>query len=422
MDQHGVLALYKSIAASSDDYEKAEECLDVTYYSTKKPTDYLMLLQLSNSLRIMNISSILGKVQIQAEGMIEISPYRRMIRDTIDEKDLNRHNFAVAMEEVDLKTVSRWDRMNIDLLVKIFKQMNMLELLPISLVCRGWRHGCSDAWLWDTLDLGLLQSNFIPTRASPFVFVDEPSDRKLTRVLKLAFSLSQGNIRCLVFHYYLYMKDEHLNLIVERCPNLKRIVIPAWNRLSKPAIYRAIETWQGLESMTMPWCPNPSTLMEKIGANCKNFTQLIIFGAFDMNLAVAITTFLPNLKVLSLRCSRVDKKALLFFLKSMGGLEVLNISHIILLVEGPADGGLKAMFKEIDPAICENTASLRKLYFCSSKSCVCCQRMINDEGLMRWWKYEDWFWRIDEVSSLALGDTGKLFDAHCAEFAFLDRP
>lgn len=176
----------------------------------------------------------------------------------------------------------------------------------------------------------------------------------------------------------------------------------------------------------MPWCADPSALMEKISINCKNFTQLKIFGAFDMNLAVAITTFLPNLKVLSLRCSRVDKKALLYFLKSMRGLEVLNISHTLLLVEGPvnggSDGGLKVMFKEIDPAIREYTAGLRKLYFCSSKACLCCQRVIDDEGMMRWWKYEDWFWRIDEVSSLALGDTGKLFDAHCAEFAFLDRP
>lgn len=94
MDQHGVFALYKLIAASADDYEKAEECLDITYYSTKKPIDYLMLLQLSNSLRIMNISSILGKVQIQTKGMIEISPYRRMIRDTIDEKISKSLSFA----------------------------------------------------------------------------------------------------------------------------------------------------------------------------------------------------------------------------------------------------------------------------------------------------------------------------------------
>ncbi|KAM0938807.1 putative F-box domain, leucine-rich repeat domain superfamily, F-box-like domain superfamily [Dioscorea sansibarensis] len=326
------------------------------------------------------------------------------------------------MEEVNLQEVRRWDRMDIDLLAKIFKKLNMVELLPVSQVCRWWGCACSDARLWDTLDLGLLKSNFIPTRAAPFVFVDEPSDRRLTRVLKLALSLSHGNIRCLVFHFNLYMKDEHLNLIVERCPHLKRIVIPAWNRLSKPAIHRAIETWQDLESMTMPWCSNPSAVMEKISANCKNFTQLKIFGAFDMNLAVAITTYLPNLKVLSLRCSWLDKKALLFFLKSMGGLEVLNISHSILLIEGPVDAGSKVMFKEIDPAILEYTASLRKFYFCSSKSCLCCHRMIEDEGLMRWWKYEDWFWRIDEVSSLALGNPGKLFDTHCLNFSLLDRP
>jgi hypothetical protein len=40
--------------------------------------------------------------------------------------------------------------------------------------------------------------------------------------------------------------------------------------------------------------------------------------------------------------------------------------------------------------------------------------MVVDEGIMRWYRYEDWFWRRDEVRSLdLLEDYGKLFDAGC---------
>ncbi|KAH7663071.1 Short-chain dehydrogenase/reductase SDR protein [Dioscorea alata] len=64
MKQGGLPVFLKLLAAAVQDYEKAEECLNINYYGTKKVIDALMpLLQLSHSPRIVNISSEGGKLQ-----------------------------------------------------------------------------------------------------------------------------------------------------------------------------------------------------------------------------------------------------------------------------------------------------------------------------------------------------------------------
>ncbi|URE04108.1 F-box LRR-repeat protein [Musa troglodytarum] len=285
----------------------------------------------------------------------------------------------------------RWEEMETDVLVKIFKELNMIQLAPVSRVCRSWRLACSDPFIWNTLDLGLLQSNFIQTRASPYIWVDERSDKRLTRILRVAMALSRGNITS---------------------PHLKRLVMPAWNRITKVGICQAIRRWENLESLTMPSIAHPPYIMEEISRSCKNFSQLKVMGTFDMHFASAIATNLQKLKVLSLRCSMITKEALLYILNRMDNLEVLNISHCLLL-EALATSGRKQVRSELDPSILQKAARIREFFHCQSSSCTTCKRMIEDEGLMRWYRYEDWFWRRDEVSTLDLGDYGKLFGKNC---------
>ena len=57
-------------------------------------------------------------------------------------------------------------------------------------------------------------------------------------------------------------------------------------------------------------------------------------GPFHINIASSLATFLPKLKVLSLRCSMLYKDALILNLDRLQHLEVLNMSHCFL-VEGP---------------------------------------------------------------------------------------
>ncbi|PKA51061.1 F-box/LRR-repeat protein [Apostasia shenzhenica] len=331
---------------------------------------------------------------------------------------LELHENSDSTRMAEIKSASRrWEDMETDVLVKIFKELNMIELAPVALVCHAWRSACSDPLLWNTLDLGLLKSNFIQTRASPYIWVDDRSDRKLMKVLRIGMSLSRGTVACLVFHFNLYMKDEHLSYIAERCPHLKRLVMPAWNRITKSGICQAIQRWEELESLTMPSIANPSYIMEEISRSCKNFSHLKVMGTFDMNFASAIATNLPKLRVLSIRCSILTREALVFILDCMDQLEVLNISHCLLLDSLMATGK-KKVSRELDSEIRSKVARLREFLHCQSGSCFACERITRDEGLMRWYKYEEWFWRQDEVGSLTLGDYGKLFDEACLDLGF----
>ncbi|KAF5480388.1 hypothetical protein F2P56_001143 [Juglans regia] len=296
----------------------------------------------------------------------------------------------------------RWEDLDTDVLVKILQSFNVFELTSgIAHVCSAWRMACCDPLLWKTLDLSMLKSNFIIILLDPYVYVDSRSDKMLTRLLKISLSLSKGNITTLIFHFNLYVSDDQLTYTAERCPRLRRLVLPAWNRIKKTGICKAIGTWKDLESLTMPKIANPPYLMEEISKNCKNFNKLKIMGPFDVLFASTLAAFLPKLKVLSLRCSVVYKDALIIVLDGLQHLEVLNISHCLLIEVLPPPAS-KRVVKEIDESIRRRASQLREFLTCMKDSCIMCQRTKNDEGLMRWYKYEEGLWKADEVSSLAL--------------------
>lgn len=159
--------------------------------------------------------------------------------------------------------------------------------------------------------------------------------------------------------------------------------------------------WPHLESMMMPSIANPPYLLEEISKNCKNFSKLKIMGPFDICFASSLVLYIPKLKVLSLRCSVIFKDALITILDKLQDLEVLNISHCILIEAGPSPLS-KRVVKEIDPFIMAKANRLREFLVCMNDSCIMCQRARSDEGLMRWYKYEKGLWKSDEARSLAL--------------------
>lgn len=111
----------------------------------------------------------------------------------------------------------RWEDMDTDILVKIFQSFDIFELISgIAHVCSAWRLACCDPLLWKTLDLSMMKSNFIKIPFEPYVYVDNRSDKTLTRVLRISLSLSRGNILTLIFHFNLYISDEQLTYTAER--------------------------------------------------------------------------------------------------------------------------------------------------------------------------------------------------------------
>ncbi|XP_065869921.1 F-box/LRR-repeat protein At3g48880 isoform X2 [Euphorbia lathyris] len=271
----------------------------------------------------------------------------------------------------------------------------------IAHVCSSWRMACRDPLLWKTLDLSMLKSNFIKIPLEPYVYVDGRSDTILTRLLRISLNLSQGNITSLIFHFNLYVSDEQLTYTAERSPRLKRLVLPAWNRIRKTGICKAIRMWRDLESLTMPSIASPPYLIEEIANNCRNFNELKIMGPFEIFFASTLVSYLPRLRVLSLRCSLLVKDALILILDGLQFLEVLNISHC-LLIEVPPPPAPRRMIRELDQSILEKASRLREFLTCMEDSCTMCERTRNDEGLMRWYKYEEGLWKADEARSLAL--------------------
>lgn len=149
----------------------------------------------------------------------------------------------------------------------------------------------------------------------------------------------------------------------------------------------------------MPSIAHPAYVMEEISKNCQNFSELKIMGPCEILCANSLVKHLPELKVLSLRCSMLYKDALDIILDGLQQLEVLNISHCLVL-EAPPPAPRRAV-KELDHLILEKASRLRKFITCMEDSCVMCQRTKTDEGQMRWYRYEG-LWKEDEVSSLAL--------------------
>lgn len=114
-------------------------------------------------------------------------------------------------------SIRRWEDMDIDIMVKIFQNLDIFELTSgVAHVCHTWRMAACDPLLWRNLDLSLLKSNFIKIPLEPYVYVDGRSDKTFTRVLKTALNLSRGNIVNLVFHYNMYVSDDQLTYTAER--------------------------------------------------------------------------------------------------------------------------------------------------------------------------------------------------------------
>ncbi|KAA8521947.1 hypothetical protein F0562_012739 [Nyssa sinensis] len=260
----------------------------------------------------------------------------------------------------------KWNAIQYDVLLKIFATFNIMDvILRFSTVCRSWRLVCSDPVLWKshTIDLSAL-SNYFHAPPIPSVWSQV---------------VSAG-----------------------RCPHVKKLVLSASNIISMKGFIMAIHNLKGLESMMVPCINSPYYIMKLIGQYCKNFSELKVMSPFDLDFATSITTFLPRLKVLSLRCAIVHKNALEHILDNLKHLEVLSISHCLFIYVSPRTNKPKYVYLNLCPILLQKaTSRLREFYTCEKRSCIMCNRnFADDDGALEWHEYDDEVWRVDEVTSL----------------------
>lgn len=163
----------------------------------------------------------------------------------------------------------------------------------------------------------------------------------------------------------------------------------------------AVKHWQELESLIVPCIYSPMCIMKAIGTHCKNFSKLKIMCPFDMEFAKAIIKYTPELKVLSLRCALVYKDALTHILNKLKHLEVLNVTHCLLVDDSEQDGFI-VVYRQHEEETIEKASRLKNFFCCQHSSCPMCRRAFDDEGILKWFEYEQELWLADEVTSLAL--------------------
>nr|XP_011465615.1 PREDICTED: F-box/LRR-repeat protein At3g48880-like [Fragaria vesca subsp. vesca] len=140
-------------------------------------------------------------------------------------------------------------------------------------------------------------------------------------------------------------------------------------------------------------------MVKLIGAHCKNFSELKVFCPFVVGFAKTIATYIPNLKVLSLQGSLVEKEALVYLLNNTKKLEVLNLCHCLIVDEGlPAPGYAYAALA-LDMSIMERASEMKNFLVCNADYCHVCQLMFITEGNSGW--SDIGIWRRDMVSTLA---------------------
>ncbi|XLS55897.1 hypothetical protein HN51_005652 [Arachis hypogaea] len=307
---------------------------------------------------------------------------------------------CVESNNTDARNIN--DVLYYELLVNIFMALNVVELATVSRVCKTWRETRSDPKLWHKLDLSVLcyKPFNVPKILGSWNLED--SSERMTKILRGILTQSKiGHIRCFVFNFYAYIKDEHLLLVAERTPNLKRLVLPALCNLSKEAIEHAISLWGGLESITITRMTNHDEIFPAIGKYCKRITELKITSCFEMDHARVLIEHTPNLKFLSIQSIIVNFKALCCVLENLKHLETINLCHSLIMDKpDPSTQLVLYTFRQLQHQW--PIHRLRKVLFCLSKRCVICKNKIGENYLMKkpYEVFED-LWRQDDITSLA---------------------
>ncbi|BAT83816.1 hypothetical protein VIGAN_04104200 [Vigna angularis var. angularis] len=283
-----------------------------------------------------------------------------------------------------------------DILVKIFLSLNVVDVAVASLVCKSWNNACRDPSLWNKIDLSRLRSYCFNI---PFnkVGAYRHSSLQMNQFLKHLLDLSNGNTTYIIFNFYVYLTNEQFIMVAQRTPNLKRVVLPKTGDFLRAGVDTVLSLWRGLESITTTSAVSNYYMILAIGKHYNNITVLKFSdGNFEEKHALAMTKYIPKLKILSIRHLIISWKALLCVLNFLEDLEKVNICNSLILDTAyPRAFVEMSELKDLLP-----TSSMEKLIYCETGTCLRCMngrdttRSRQPDGPL-----ED-IWGEDEIASL----------------------
>ncbi|KAB5532433.1 hypothetical protein DKX38_019103 [Salix brachista] len=193
-----------------------------------------------------------------------------------------------------------------------------------------------------------------------------------------------------------------------KCPRLRRLVLPARNRVETVMI-EAIDLLKDLESLTMPSIVNSPLLVQAIATNCRNFRHIDLHLGESAMPGSAQHIALPFSRSPANSCIETQHPDINYGSQNSDKDEDTNQSNKItnshkscynigetlcnsvFLLPAP-----RRIVRQLDKTILEKASWLRKFLTCMRDTCIMCQRTRNDEGLMRWYKYDEGLWKEDE--------------------------
>ncbi|XP_004498432.1 F-box/LRR-repeat protein At3g48880-like [Cicer arietinum] len=284
-----------------------------------------------------------------------------------------------------------------DILVRIFMNLNVVELSIVSMVSKSWNHISRDPLLWAKLDLSRISPNAFNIPSVPEAWSDTNSSNKLTTLLKYALSLSNYNTTCIVFNYFIYLTDAHLVFVAERTPNLKRLVLPFSGKLSSVGVKTAMKSWRDLQSITITSVVKSRTIFSAIRMYYQDIIELKFTCNFEIRQGELLVKYTPNLRALSLRNVMVNLRALLNILNSLEKLEEVNICHS--LIWDRVNGKVET-YTIHDVRNRVNLSLLQKLIFCQRNRCLMCKNVNNINPRRQPYVHFEDLWHQDEIRSL----------------------
>ncbi|XP_020682651.1 F-box/LRR-repeat protein At3g48880 [Dendrobium catenatum] len=223
-----------------------------------------------------------------------------------------------------------WSEMEINCLAEIFMKLGLDDLtLVVPFVCRSWLAAVRHPLCWKKLDFRRVDvlpwSNFSKT----FTFIYSLPYFSFTYFLKLAVKNSRSSVTELRLPLK-FTSSEDLKFISNECPKLRSVALPILNSDDEAMISELVCKWKDLERLELKFSPsNLPELLKNISLRCNKFSELIISGEIREEDAMAIVSYVPQIKKLDLSGSYLSKKELLNIVKGCKQLQELNVNGCI---------------------------------------------------------------------------------------------
>ncbi|GLJ48127.1 hypothetical protein SUGI_1016180 [Cryptomeria japonica] len=286
-----------------------------------------------------------------------------------------------------------WSDLTEQALVDIFSRLNLGERWNrASPVCKSWFKASRDPFLWHVVDF---EQYFGRTRENAFWWTVE-FQKKIDRMVKIAVDCGGGNLREL---HVRHCSDESIAYMAQRCPNIQRLSIKTCQNVTDTSVCQIASGCYKIEELDISYCYNIShASLEKIGANCKYLTTLKrnMLNSLDpsehrdaipteyINMAplsgddeaTVFAKYMPNLKHLEIKFSKLSPKGLRILVDGCPNLEHLDLF-----------GCLNLRSRELD----EVTANAKNLKVLIKPNFFIPRASFNAERYGHWQLYDERF-------------------------------